>query len=468
MGRFTLENHPILFDPVQRLENPLSWATHIPFAMLLMDLLRPRVLVELGVHTGNSYFAFCQAVRRLGLPTRCHGVDTWQGDPHAGFYDDAIYEDVAGYNQRFSDFSTLHRRPFDEAAPEFAAGQIELLHIDGLHTYEAVAHDYETWAPRVSPTSGVILFHDTQVRERGFGVWRFWREIADGATAYEFKHGSGLGVLAVGTALPEPFLDLIEQAAASPFLEDFFASRGTELVASHMLARDCRPRPERQARLYVDTGLGYNEKESFTKAVTAKRMAFAWDFPEDMPVKRIRFDPADDLCIVRLRRVAVNGEDLPLSDCLGPETNFLKQNDDVLFFGTLDPQIHIRLPATLQGPLARVALELEYVLEDEACCHRIVSLYDEILRQQACDLRHRDAMLAQTADELDRLKTEFARQGASFEEARRQFQATEDALRTEVSRRKYHLPNPKFWKILQPLRPLQAKLERFLGGCGRP
>lgn len=147
MGRFTLENHPIVFDPVQRLENPLSWATHIPFAMLLVDLLRPRVLVELGVHTGNSYFAFCQAVRRLGAPTRCHGVDTWQGDTHAGFYDDAIYQDVAGHNQRFADFSTLHRRPFDQAAPEFGAGQIELLHIDGLHTYEAVAHDYETWAP---------------------------------------------------------------------------------------------------------------------------------------------------------------------------------------------------------------------------------------------------------------------------------------------------------------------------------
>ena len=338
-----------------------------------------------------------------------------------------------------------------------------------------MAHDYEIWAPRVSPTSGIILFHDTQIRERGFGVWRFWREIAGDAPSYEFKHGSGLGVLAVGTALPEPFLDLLKQASVSPFLEDFFASRGKELVASRVVARDCRPRPERQARLYVDTGLGYNEKESFTKAITAKRMAFAWDFPEDMAVKRIRFDPADGLCIVRLLRVAVNSEDLPLSDCLGPETNVLKQNDDILFFGVLDPQIHLRLPATLQGPLSRVAFELEYVLEDEECSHRIISLYDEIVRQQACDLGHRDFLLAQKACELDQMKThlgqwqaDMAHKAASFEQAKLQHMRDEADLRLELMRRQYYLPHPKLWKIAEPLRLLKTKLERYWGGFGRP
>jgi tetratricopeptide (TPR) repeat protein len=166
------------------------------------------VLVELGTHHGVSYSAFCEAVLAEELLTRCHAVDTWLGDRHAGEYGEEVYEDFRRFHdQRYAAFSTLLRSTFDDAIQWFADGTIDLLHIDGLHTYEAVRHDFEHWLPKLSER-GVVLFHDTNVRRDDFGVWRLWEELSRQYQCFEFLHGYGLGILAVGNNVPEDVQDL--------------------------------------------------------------------------------------------------------------------------------------------------------------------------------------------------------------------------------------------------------------------
>jgi hypothetical protein len=68
--------------------------------------LRPEVLVELGVDTGNSYAAFCQAVKLIRIPAACFGVDTWQGDGHSGLYGGEAYNELlAWHDPRYGNFS---------------------------------------------------------------------------------------------------------------------------------------------------------------------------------------------------------------------------------------------------------------------------------------------------------------------------------------------------------------------------
>src|SRR5262245_37548133 len=225
-----------------------AWNQHIPFAFWLVEAQRPAIFVELGTFRGTSYFSFCQAVAALRLPTRCFAVDTWQGDSHTGFYDEAVFAQVNACNERnYAGFSRLVRSSFDDALPHFLDGSIDLLHIDGLHTYEACRHDFESWLPKLSRRA-IVLFHDTNVRERGFGVHRLWAELAERYPHFEFTHEHGLGVLGVGTALEAPVRELFA-AAHDGALTSELRSAFWQLASAVRTGMDLKASGEERARL---------------------------------------------------------------------------------------------------------------------------------------------------------------------------------------------------------------------------
>ena len=203
-----------------------TWYGHIPFAHWIVVACRPRLLVELGTHNGVSYAAFCEAVAQYGIDARCYAVDTWQGDEHAGHYGAAVFEALRRFHDaRYAGFSELLRCTFSEALPHFADGSIDLLHIDGFHTYDAVRGDFEAWRPKLSDRA-VVLFHDTNERRGDFGVWRLWRELQAAHPGFEFLHSHGLGVLAVGPQAPEDVLALCSLGDKASVVRERFALLG--------------------------------------------------------------------------------------------------------------------------------------------------------------------------------------------------------------------------------------------------
>jgi len=149
-----------------------------PFLAVVLKR-RPRTVVEIGRGRGGTLWALCRAaaddatIVSVDLP----------GGPFGGMADTADIRDRlaahAGPGQH------LHLVQADSRAPETVervrelAPQVDLLFIDGDHTYEGVAADYELYAPLVRP-GGLIAFHDIlpHSAEVGCEVDRFWDELA--------------------------------------------------------------------------------------------------------------------------------------------------------------------------------------------------------------------------------------------------------------------------------------------------
>ncbi len=225
-------SHPVLFSSPRRLTLLSASREHIPFAMFLVDLLRPKVVVELGTQYGDIYLAFCQAVQELGLSTRCYAIGTWKDDPHAGFQSANILSELKAHHDiLYGSFSSIINSTFDDALEHFSTRSIDILHIDRHSTYEAVKHDFESWLPRMTDR-GIVLIHDINFREGGIGVWKLWEEVAERYPYFEFVHGRGLGVVAIGKKWPAELAELFEVSGEDILkLRSFFFQLGQQLTS---------------------------------------------------------------------------------------------------------------------------------------------------------------------------------------------------------------------------------------------
>ena len=158
----------------------------------------PKTYVEIGVAAGGTFMATCD----LLSPTRAVAIDispvigTTIDDGRAGNktpFDGLLAAFIDGKTREFFCGTSM-----DLATSSRCPATIDLLFVDGNHSYEGVKADFEALGPR----SRVVVFHDI-VSDACPGVVRFWKEIAaafpDCRTAefvdqYDSVAGSFLGI----------------------------------------------------------------------------------------------------------------------------------------------------------------------------------------------------------------------------------------------------------------------------------
>lgn len=125
-----------------------GWMFHEELQWLYGQAMKMKNVVEIGSWMGRSTHALLS-----GCPGTVYAVDHFKGSPteRETNHKRALTEDIYSiFKQNMSEFKNLVTLKLDsiEASKIFAPKGIDMVFIDGEHTYDAVKADIETWMPK--------------------------------------------------------------------------------------------------------------------------------------------------------------------------------------------------------------------------------------------------------------------------------------------------------------------------------
>ncbi len=190
------------------------------FRQLLAEVLkiRPRAMLEIGTATGGSLFALAQM---CAPDAHIISIDLPRGRFGGGYprWKIPLYKSFASATQQLDLIRADSHEPATAArVNELLAGRmLDLLFIDGDHSYDGVRQDFEAYKPLVRP-GGLIAFHDIAppraearapgedgavVDDDGIAylvgeVPQFWRELSAQHGGREFVDPDGSGCFGIG------------------------------------------------------------------------------------------------------------------------------------------------------------------------------------------------------------------------------------------------------------------------------
>lgn len=163
-----------------RLHDSLQGQLAIEESRFLFDAARGRrTILEIGSYRGKScaMLALGSAADASTPPGHVTAIDPHMRAEGAGAtaYCD---EDERVFHETMARLGVADRvthivKTSADARPDWPDTPIDLLWIDGDHSYEGVKRDLTDWAPLVTP-GGILACHDYAHRE---GVRRAWEEI---------------------------------------------------------------------------------------------------------------------------------------------------------------------------------------------------------------------------------------------------------------------------------------------------
>ncbi len=168
------------------LHDELEGLLAIQESRFLYNLARSaRTVVEIGSFRGKSCVLMLTGAQDAGnTDLRITCIDPHMPTHFGAFKDEDHDAFEATINRHgFADRVDHKRMLSHDARPDWGDTPIDVLWIDGDHSYEGAKTDFEDWAPLVKP-GGIVAGHDAY-RERFPGVLKAWNETIEASGNFE-------------------------------------------------------------------------------------------------------------------------------------------------------------------------------------------------------------------------------------------------------------------------------------------
>ncbi len=179
---------------------PLQVKSEITALCRLVQELNPKTIVEIGTASGGTLFLFAHVVN----PDLIISVDLPGGGFGGGypFWMIPFFKSL-GKKHAIQLFraDSHNEKTFANIKLRLQDHKIDLLFIDGDHTYQGVKKDFQMYSPLVRE-GGIVAFHDIVTHDPNVGceVDKFWKEIKQSHRYAEIieegnQKWAGIGVL---------------------------------------------------------------------------------------------------------------------------------------------------------------------------------------------------------------------------------------------------------------------------------
>lgn len=165
------------------------------------------VCMEIGTAKGGTLFLLSRTISENGILI---SLDLPYGKFGGGYYlwRILLYKSFVHWKQRIvlirdDSHQDSVRRNIDEI---LNGRMIDILFIDGDHSYEGVKRDFEDYSKFVS-NHGLVAFHDIKVQgiqsDGVYGVNEFWNDVKKVYPYQEFCYNNGPGIGVIEYSLPK-------------------------------------------------------------------------------------------------------------------------------------------------------------------------------------------------------------------------------------------------------------------------
>jgi predicted O-methyltransferase YrrM len=171
-------------------------AEFLEFAQLIATQ-RPKNVLEIGTFRGGTLFVFARLSQpdatliSLDLPfSRFGSLIRKLQEP--------LLRSFTGSRQRLLLLrEDSHVEETRSRVAKALDGPLDLLFIDGDHSYDGVKSDFEMYSPLVRE-AGIVAFHDIANARTDYGVGRFWNEAKNSFKYREIVNPSAAQALGIG------------------------------------------------------------------------------------------------------------------------------------------------------------------------------------------------------------------------------------------------------------------------------